>query len=42
MKSTILKKIFKAPVINASLIDCVFKVKQNTSKEEVNELLKEA
>ena len=32
----------RVPVINASLTDCVFEVKQNTSKEEVNELLKEA
>ena len=42
MKSTILKLIFRVPMINASLIDCVFEVKQNTTKEEVNKLLKEA
>ena len=41
MKSTILKLIFRAPVINAPLIDYVFEVKQNTSREEVNEPLKE-
>lgn len=32
----------RVPLLNASLTDCVFEVNRKTSKEEVNELLKEA
>ena len=32
----------RVPLLNASLTDCVFEVSRKTSKEEVNELLKEA
>lgn len=32
----------RVPITNASLTDCVFEVKRETSREEVNQLLKEA
>ena len=32
----------RVPVLNASLTDCVFEVSRETTKEEVNALLKEA
>jgi glyceraldehyde 3-phosphate dehydrogenase len=32
----------RVPLLNASLTDCVFEVKQETTKEEVNKLFKEA